>query len=114
MTSRKVTYSTTFIDQLLAFTDSGEQEYGERVAQEKKNRVFDFFDITIAATPHIKRRHPKLGLVVYPVSKTPFIVIYDYDDHEVQVFACLKKGAGTRLTDFDIESVEWRSMTEPV
>lgn len=107
MTPRKVTYSKTFIERLLDFTDRGEQEYGERVAQEKKRLVFSLLDDTIATTPAIRRRHTKLDLVVYPISKTPIIVIYDYDDDEVRVFTCLLKGAGDRLVDFDPASVEW-------
>ena len=107
MTPRTVIYSKTFIERLLDFTDRGEQEYGERVAQEKKRLVFALLDDTIAASPAIKLRHPELGLVVYPVAKTPFIVIYDFDAHEVRVFTCLLKGAGTRLEDFDPAAVEW-------
>ena len=107
MTARKVVYSKTFIEQLLNFTDRGEQAYGKRLAQEKKRLVFSLLDDTIAATPAIKARHPRLGLVVYPVSNTPFIVIYDFDDEEVRVLMCLLKGAGTRLDHFDPASVEW-------
>ena len=107
MTARKVMYSKTFIERLLDFTDRGEQAYGERLAQEKKRLVFRLLDDTIAATPAIKQRHPQLGLVVYPVSHTPFIVIYDFDDEEVRVLTCLLKGAGNRLDDFDPASVEW-------
>ena len=107
MTPRKVAYSKTFIEQLLDVTERGEREYGERLAQEKKKRVFNVLDTTIATTPAIKPRHAKLGLVVYPVTKTPFLVIYDYDNLEVRVVACLLTGAGDRLEDFDPNAVEW-------
>jgi hypothetical protein len=64
MIARKVVYSKTFIEWLLDFTERGEQEYGERLAQEKKRLVFSLFDEIIAATPAIKPRHPTLRLVV--------------------------------------------------
>lgn len=82
-------------------------DYGGRLAQEKKRHVFSLFDEIIASTPALKPRHPSLGLIVYPVSKTPFIVIYDFDDEEVRVMTCVLKGAGDRLDDFDVASVTW-------
>ena len=107
MTPRLVTYSKTFRDQLADFVEQGERAYGPRLAEEKERLVLDFIDTTIARTPAIKRRHAKLGVVAYPVSNTPFIVIYDYDDEEVRVFACLLNGSGPRLDEFDPNSVEW-------
>jgi hypothetical protein len=47
-----------------SISQRGEQEYGERFAQEKKRLVFSLFDEIIAATPAIKPRHPTLRLVV--------------------------------------------------
>ncbi len=107
MTPRKVRYSKTFVDRLLDYTDLGEIKYGERLAQEKKRLVFALLDDTIALTPAIKRRHSKLGLVVYSISGTPFIVIYDYDDEEIRVMSCFLRGAGDRIEDFDPADVEW-------
>jgi hypothetical protein len=68
---------------------------------------FRFIDTTLSRTPALKRRDAKLNLVVYPVSHTPFIVIYDLDDNEVWVLTCLLKGAGNRVDDFDLALVEW-------
>ena len=104
---RRVTYSRTFRDQLAEFIEQGELKHGARLAAEKERRVLDFIDTTLARTPALKRRDAKLNLVVYPVSNTPFIVIYDFDDEVVRVLICLVKGAGNRLDDFDPASVEW-------
>ncbi len=107
MTPRRVRYSKTFRDQLTAFIEQGEQVYGARFAEEKAQFVLDFIDTTIAMTPGVKRRNSKLGLVVYPMTKSPFIVVYDYDHDEVRVFACLLRGVGVRLDAFDREAIEW-------
>lgn len=107
MTPRRVRYSKTFRDQLSAFIEQGEQIYGVQLAEAKEQLVLDFIDKKIALTPAIKRRNAKLGLVVYPIAKSPFIVVYDYDDQEVRVYACLLRGAGVRLDAFDSEAIDW-------
>lgn len=107
MTPRAVVYSKTFHNQLLDHLDRGEQRYGLHLAAEKRQILLDLIETTLARTPAIKRRHSKLGLVVYPVSRTPFIVIYDYDDREIQVMTCFLQGAGDRIEDFDPSTVEW-------
>ncbi len=104
---RRVTYSRTFREQLADFIEQGELKHGARLAEEKERLVLDFIDTTLSRTPALKRRDAKLNLVVYPISNTPFIVIYDFDDEEVRVLTCLLKGAGNRLDDFDPASVEW-------
>ena len=105
--ARRVTYSKTFREQLAEFIERGELRYGARLAEEKEQLVLDFIDTTLARTPALKRRNTQLHLVVYPVTNTPFIVIYDYDDQELRVMACLLKGAGVRINEFDPSMVEW-------
>jgi hypothetical protein len=104
---RRVMYSRTFREQLADFVVQGELTHGTRLAEEKEQLVLDFIDTTLSRAPALKQRYAKLNLVVYPVSNTPFIVIYDFDDAEVRILTCLLKGAGTRLDDFDPASVAW-------
>jgi hypothetical protein len=104
---RRVTYSRTFREQLGSFIEQGELKHGARIAEEKERLVLDFIDTTLSRTPALKQRDAKLSFVVYPVSNTPFIVIYDFDDEEVRVVTCLLKGVGNRLDDFDPKSVKW-------
>jgi hypothetical protein len=54
-----------------------------------------------------KVRDPDLGLVVYPVTDTPFIVVYDVDAHELRLHFVFSTGAGDRLEDLDPSSAEW-------
>lgn len=104
---RRVVYARTFREQLARFIEQGERRYGARLAEEKEHLVLDFIDTTLARSPGLKPRHPALGLVFYPVSRTPFIVVYDHDDQEVRVMACLLQGAGERIDDFDAGTVDW-------
>lgn len=82
---RSIRLSKTFDEQLIAYIDEGARKYGDSVAAEKKALVYKTIERTLALNPAIKRRNPELGLVVYPISNTPFFVLYDYDDTELRV-----------------------------
>ena len=53
----------------------------------------------------IKRRDPSLGLVVYPISHTPFFVVYDYDDTQVRVHFIFINGKP--LDSIDPSTAAW-------
>ncbi|MEQ1712376.1 MAG: hypothetical protein ABL908_13380 [Hyphomicrobium sp.] len=55
--------------------------------------------------PEAKQPHPSLGLRVYPIRRTPFIVIYDFDDAELRVHFVLHEHAD--LADLDPALVAW-------
>jgi hypothetical protein len=59
----------------------------------------------LAAYPRAKQEDPELGLCVYPISRTPFVVLYDYDDIELRVHFIFHRRADLR--DLDPSSVEW-------
>jgi plasmid stabilization system protein ParE len=67
--------------------------------------VFDTIEHFIARHPEAKRPHAVLGLCIYQVSRTPFIVVYDFDAAEVRVHFVLHKSAD--LTELDPNSAEW-------
>lgn len=102
---RSIRLSKTFDDQLIAYIDEGAQQYGDRVAAEKKALVYQTIERTLAMNPAIKRRNPGLGLVVYPISNTPFFVLYDYDDAELRVHFIFINGKA--LGNVDPTSVTW-------
>ena len=102
---RGVRLSRTFTSQLTDYMDAGEQTYGISVAAEKRVRVYNTIRTILAASPAIKRRHPELGLVIYPISSTPFFVVYDYDDIELRVLFVYIKGKP--LDEIDPTAVEW-------
>ena len=64
MKPRAVKLSKTFNDKLVEQIDYGEQRFGARVAEEKKERVLAIIENLLANNPAIKRPHPALGLVV--------------------------------------------------
>ena len=66
-----------------------------------------FVEFDLADFPGLKGAHKRLGLVVYPVSDTPFIVLYDFDAEELRVHFILRQGAGDRLDDLDPSLIEW-------
>ena len=102
---RSIIYSTTFDEQLIEYIEHGELTYGAAVATEKKDRVYDTIKDVLAHSPGIKQRDPVLDLVVYPVTGTPFFILYDYDDSELRVHFVFINGKP--LSEIDPACVEW-------
>jgi plasmid stabilization system protein ParE len=102
---RRVRLSRTFNEQLADLLDQGEQLFGERIANEKRAILFSLLRNQLAHFPAAKPKHPTLGLVTYPVSRTPFVVLYDFDDVEVRVHFVVHRRAS--LDDLDPGDVEW-------
>lgn len=59
----------------------------------------------LAVYPSTKRVHPVLGLRVYPIARTPFVVLYDFDDQQLRVHFIFL--AGAPLDNFDPKSAVW-------
>lgn len=101
---RSIRFSKTFDEQLIDYIDAGAQTYGDRVAGEKKALVYKTIRL-LATNPTIKRRNRKLGLVVYPISDTPFFILYNHDDAELRIHFIFIKGKP--LDTIDPASAEW-------
>jgi len=101
---RRVRVSKTFVNQLNALLGHGFPRFGARVITDKRERVFDVINNRLAHFPKIPA-DPALGLCVYPVAKTPFKLIYDFDDDELRVHFVFHVGAS--LDDLDPQSAEW-------
>ncbi len=101
---RRVRLSKSFLDQLDMLLAQGYPQFGDRVVREKRDRVFDMIENHIARYPRIEP-DPDLNLCIYPVLRTPFVLIYDYDDDEVRVHFVLNKRADR--TELDPSSAEW-------
>lgn len=102
---RTILYSVTARDQLRDLLLQGLPKFGPRVVAEKRDRIYRAVGQFLARHPGAKRPHPDLGLVIYPVARTPFSVIYDFDDRELRVHFILHKHAS--LDELDPASVEW-------
>lgn len=102
---RTVRFSKTFANAFDAHIADGEQEFGPDVARQKRRIVTSTITGFLARHPETKQIHPSLGLVVYPIAKTPFFILYDFDDAELRVHFVFIKGKP--LNDIDPASVEW-------
>ena len=101
---RRVRLSSTFRDQLDELIAQGFPKFGERVVAEKRDLVLDLINGHLARHP-LRPRHPQHGMCVYSVSKTPFVLIYDYDDEELRVLFIFH-GADD-LRRIDVRTVAW-------
>jgi mRNA-degrading endonuclease RelE of RelBE toxin-antitoxin system len=101
---RQVRYSTTFIHQFHTLLAQGEAKFGARVADQKRDLVYDTIDGYLALFPQ-KRRDPDIELYTHAIAGTPFVVIYDFDDEELRVFFIVHGHADRARIDPD--AVEW-------
>ena len=104
---RTVIRSKTYLAQLKLLLELGAERYGTALVEKKLARLDHTIETHLTAFPGTKRRHSGLGLVVYPVTETPFIVVYDFDEHELRLHFVFLTGAGTRLEDLDPNSAQW-------
>jgi plasmid stabilization system protein ParE len=105
MSHRSVRFSRTFLDQFVEHLAWGEAQFGRAAADAVKDRVFYVIETLLARHPAVKRPHPDLGLTAYPVSGTPFLVLYDFDDAELRVHFILH--ARSDLAGLDPKASEW-------
>ena len=101
---RRIRLSRTFRDQLDALIAQGYPRFGERVVTEKRDLVLHTITEHLARHPR-RPRHPQHGMCVYAVSKTPFVLIYDYDADELRVHFIFH-GADD-MSQLDPKTVEW-------
>lgn len=102
---RTVRFSLTFNDQLNELLDYGEAVFGSIVTEAKKRAVYDTVEHVLARFPGAKRGDPNLGLTVYPITATPFVVLYDFDENELRIHFIFHRRAS--LKDIDPGSAEW-------
>jgi plasmid stabilization system protein ParE len=102
---RRVVRSQTSIAQLQTLLDQGAAKFGTAVAAEKLRRLNDTINNHLAWFPATKRPDRRLKLHFYPVTKTPLVVVYDFDDDELRIHFVLHSGADRRL--IDPGDIEW-------
>lgn len=102
---RSVRYSSTARDQLRELLLQGAKRFGVRLALEKREVAYRAIEELLARNPGVKRANRRLKLVVYPITETPFVVLYDFDDKELRIHFVLHYRA--TLRGLDPKSVEW-------
>jgi len=100
---RSIRLSQSFRDELPRLLAQGTR-FGAAVIADKRSRV-------VHTIEHVLAQHPKrpvdpvLGLCAYPVTKTPFVLLYDYDDRELRVHLIIH--GGMDRTAVDLSKVVW-------
>ena len=101
---RSVKLSITFNNQLNELLDQGEPRFGPAVIAEKKRLVFKTIREHLVLFPASRVRDEDWGLHIYPVTKTPFLLVYDFDVSELRIYFVLHARADrSRIDPADIE-----------
>jgi plasmid stabilization system protein ParE len=102
---RRVKFSKTFLRQLNMLLAQGVPRFGPSLVAEKRDLVYRTINQFLAEHPGAKRPNRHLRLHVYLISKTPFVVLYDFDDDELRLHFVFHKSAS--LKSLDPKSAEW-------
>lgn len=101
---RAIRYSQTFRQELVELLAQGIDRFGVAVVAEKRALVYRAIQDVIALYP-IRPVDPIVGLCAYPVSRTPFVLLYDYDDEELRMHVIIHGGADRSL--IDLSTIVW-------
>ena len=101
---RTVKTSLTFYDELEKLLDQASPRFGKRVLDQKRALIFQAIEDHILFYPR-RPVDPVLGIFAYSVSRTPFVLLYDFDDKELRMHLIIH-GKADR-TKIDLKSVVW-------
>ena len=102
---RAVRFSRSAEDAFHMMLAQGAAKFGVDVAESKRQLLIDCVRTYLAEYPHHGLRTPGQSFRHYPVSKTPFVVVYEYDDAEVRVLFITHQRADRRR--LDPRDVDW-------
>ena len=100
---RNVRLSKSFRDEFARLLAQGVR-FGPRVVADKNRRVVDAIERVLVTNPK-RPIDPLLGICAYHVAKTPFVLLYDYDEHELRVHLVIHAKADRAL--IDLSTVVW-------
>jgi hypothetical protein len=101
---RDIRLSKNFNDELALLLLQGLDRFGVRVITQKREAVYKTIENFLV---HFPRRQidEKLDIYTYPVTGTPFVLLYDFDDKELRVHLIVHGSSDRSL--IDLESVQW-------
>ena len=102
---RSLRLSNTFIDELHALLAAGISDYGAELVGKKYNKIYDVINDVLLPFPEGKRMNPELSVHAFPVSSTPFVVFYEFDDVEVRILSIWPSKSDIR--QFDVRRIQW-------
>jgi plasmid stabilization system protein ParE len=101
---RTVRVSRSYLAAFHALLAYGEARFGRAVVDDKRARVERTIANILRDYPGIGRREAHLGVYSYPVTRTPFVLLYDYDDYELRIHLIVHARADrTRIVLGDVE-----------
>ena len=101
---RTVKLSRSFYDELNNLLQQGLPKFGGQIVAEKRALVIATIETHLVHFPK-RRPDPKLGICVYSITKTPFVLLYDYDDAELRIHLIVHERADR--TSIDLSAVVW-------
>jgi hypothetical protein len=100
---RSVRVSNTYILSLRDLLAFGEDRYGRRIIEEKRALVRQTIVDTLRLQPRLGLFDSDLGLFVFAVSRTPFVLLYSFDDRELRIhFICHKSVDRSAIDPIDV------------
>lgn len=102
---RPVRISNTARTAFQTMLEQGAEKFGIAVAMEKERLVYDAMHSYLAEYPHHGLTTPGTAFRHHLVDRTPFVVVYEYDDTELRVLFIKHRHADRR--DLDLRDVEW-------
>jgi plasmid stabilization system protein ParE len=101
---RRVVRSRTYVAQLKTFIERGTETFGFAVAQRTLARIDRTIEQHLVDFPK-RPIDGLLGLYVYQVTRTPFALIYDFDESELRVHFIV--AARADRAKIDPAAAEW-------
>ncbi len=99
---RAIRYSRTFFRDLETLLSQGLDRFGVRVVAETRDLMLAAITQTLQ---HFPVRPPDLGVGVFRVPRTPFVLLYDYDDAELRIYTVVH-GRADRGS-IDLTAIDW-------
>ena len=96
---RTARFSLTANDQLNTLLAQGLTRYSAAFIEQKRQLVYAAIRQHIVRFPATRVRDADLRLYLHSVAKTPFVLVYDFDDTEVRIHFVLHKSADRRRVD---------------
>jgi mRNA-degrading endonuclease RelE of RelBE toxin-antitoxin system len=101
---RNIRFSKNFNEELATLLLQGLDRFGARVIAQKREAVYKTIENFLVHFP-LRPIDEKLGIYTYPVTGTPFVLLYDFDDAELRIYLIIHGSSDRTL--IDLKSVEW-------
>jgi plasmid stabilization system protein ParE len=90
---RTVRWSKSAVADLRTLLDQGLSKCGPQVIRDKQLTLLNVVDGFLLRSPRNGRSDPDASFYRYEVSKTPFVVIYEFDEHELRILFIVHKSS---------------------